>query len=370
MFFNENGRASRSRTGRPRRAAGTSARLATVLALTASFALAACGGSDEDDSGLTKVTLGVPLPAMEMGYGNLALAEVEGYFADEGLKVEPQFVKDSSGVLQSLAAGNVDIGSSNPDAALAARDKGQDVVLVYNSTRTSIQYYAVLPDSDIESVEDLEGKKIGVSSLQSGAKTTSDLALGFAGLDPESDVQYESVGVGAPALDALQRGRIDVLMLWTAAYAEMENLGVELEYIKPESTENLFSTGFVVDREWAKDNEEIIEGFGRAWARSTLHMVNDPVATVEATWEQYPAIKTGDDDAEKLAKILEAGFPNKYVGDPNAYDAWGSYDEEAVELWTQVAADGGITGSKLEPADVYTNDYVEAYNDFDRSELK
>ncbi|MCD4527060.1 ABC transporter substrate-binding protein [Nocardioides sp. cx-173] len=341
-----------------------------MLALAASVSLAACGSDDEDDSGLTKVTLGVPLPAMEMGYGNLALAEVEGYFEDEGIKIEAQFVKDSSGVLQALSAGNIDIGSTNPDAALAARDKGQDVVMVYNSTRTSIQYYAVLPDSDIDSVEDLEGKTIGVSSLQSGAKTTSDLALDFAGIDPESDVTYESVGVGAPALDALQRGRIDVLMLWTAAYAEMESLGVELEYIKPESTENLFSTGFVVDRKWAEDNQEIIEGFGRAWARSTLHMINNPVETVEATWEQYPATKTGENDAEKLAKILEAGFPNKYQGDPNTYDKWGSYEEEAVELWTQVAVDGGLTESKVDAADAYTNDYVEAYNDFDRAELK
>ncbi|MCD4534017.1 ABC transporter substrate-binding protein [Nocardioides sp. cx-169] len=330
--------------------------------------LAACGGSSdgEEGSGKHKLVLGVPLPAMEMGYATLAVAQNRGFFADEDLDVEVQFLKDSSGPLKALAAGNVDIVSATADATLAARAEGEDVRLIFNSTKRSNQYYATLPDSDIEDVDDMLGKKIGVATLESGAKLTSDLALNFAGHDAE-DVEYIATGVGAPALDALQRGRVDVLAMWAQAYKEMERTGAELNYIAPESTSLLFGTGFSSSAESIEENAEALKGFGRAWARATLVYAMDPEGAVQDVWDLYPNTRTGDDDISEAAETLQAGAEYKFEADvdPRTYKEWGTYDEKAVQAWIDAVVLLGLSDGEEDVADVYTNEFADFYNDFD-----
>ena len=66
-------------------------------------------------------------------------------------------------------------------------------------------------------------------SLASGSAPYARAYVKAAGLDPAKDVELLPVGVGAQAAAALNGGKVDVLALYTQAYAVIENSGTTLE---------------------------------------------------------------------------------------------------------------------------------------------
>lgn len=264
-----------------------------------------------------------------------------------------------------MAAGKIDIAAPTPDATIAAIGKGQDVRVVYEWNRSPTQYYAVKDGSSLTSVEGLKGSTIGVSALGSGAKVMSDVALRKASLDPEKDVSYVAVGVGAAALDALVKGKVDALMLWSAQYAGMENTGAELDYIKPESIQDLFATSIAVSDKWRADHAAEIEGFGRAWARATQFISEQPEEAIKSLWKLYPTLRGSGDEAVAMKdaiNVMNSVHQLNVVGDPGANGTWGEVGEAQAEAWLEVARQTGLVGDDVKATDIYTNEYVKAYN--------
>lgn len=341
----------------------------SVATALAALALVATGCGDDGDSasadGLTKVGFALPIPAMEAGFAELPVAVDQGFFADEGLEVEAQMLESSANALQALATGRIDIAAPTPDALIAAIGQGQDVKIVYEWNRAPTQYYAVLPDSGLADVADLDGKTIGVSALGSGAKVMSDVALRETGIDPEADVSYVAVGVGAAALDALQKEKIDALMLWSAQYAGMENTGAELSYIRPDALANLFATSLAVTSEFIAEDAEVIERFGRAWARATEFIAENPEEAIRSLWKLYPGTRGAGDEAaemEKALNVMNSVHVLNVAGDPGASGSWGEVTDEQIADWLDVAREVGLVGDDVAPEDVYTNEFVEAFN--------
>lgn len=348
-------------------------RRSVALALVAAVAtatLAACGSGD-DESGNTQVTVALSSP-LGPSWSAFAVARDRGYFADEGLDVELQFPGATGDVLQSIAVGRTDIGAPAAEGLFAALEQGQDLRMTYAWTRGAVSALGVLEGSDIESFSDLNGKTVGVPSLSSGTKVLADACLELVGLDP-SQVKYIAVGTGSPALDALQRDRVDALMLYDTEYAAMENSGADLRTFLPEEFGDLFSTTFATSDEWLEDNEDAMKAFGRAWTKANVWALANPEAAIRTMWEVYPETKTSNDEEQLLADqvaILEARAVALTHGDPAAEQNWGEYPETAVENWTEFAANYGITGEQLDPDELYTNEFVEFYNDFDHEAIQ
>ena len=71
----------------------------------------------------------------------------------------------------------------------------------------------------------LKGKRIGVFSMTSMRTFDGKAMVKAAGLDPDKDVSWVPVGIGAQAATALSRGDVDALTLWDSTYTDIENLG-------------------------------------------------------------------------------------------------------------------------------------------------
>lgn len=353
--------------------------LTAIAAVMSLGLLAACGSSDDSgssdgDKKVTTVRMGVPLPAMEIGFGIFAVGLQEGFWKEEGIDLQPQFLKDNTGTNQALAAGNIDIEAVTPTAVFTGIEAGQPLQYFYNSARRTNQQIAVLSDSKIKTVDDLVGKKIGVSSLTSGAKLNVDLALQWAG-HKSSDVEYVVTGLGAPGLDAIQRGRVDALGMWAQAYSDMtaaSNGSAKFRVISTPKNTSLFGTGLVAPPDWIKKNKDLAGRIGRAWTKSLVFMVSNKEKAVEDIWAAFPNTKTGTQTVAEAAKTLEAGEPFYFDKDgQNActYTEFGSFGEDAVKNWVEAAGMLGLTKKTVDPSTVYTNELVKQFNDFKASDI-
>jgi NitT/TauT family transport system substrate-binding protein len=303
---------------------------------------------------------------MSASWVAFAVAQDKGFFADAGVKVQLQFAGTTGTLLQSMAVNRIDVGIPTTDGFLAAVDQGQDLKMFYSVARRAESYLAVLPDSPISSMADLKGKTIGVQALSSGPTTLARSGLRQAGLDPDKDVSFVAVGLGAPALDAMQKARVDAVMLYNIAYSTLETTSnVKLKYIRTPENADLFATTVVAKKSWITDNPAAVKGFGRALTKAYIWSIAHPEDAIRAMWKFYPESKTTSDDAAEM-KLALANFQAKMadvnVGDPTGTRTWGKYDPAAVQHWIDFAVENGTIKQAVEPSDVYTNEFVSEYN--------
>ena len=135
------------------------------------------------------------------------IAIAKGFFKDQGLAVEPIFVRGGPTALAALISGDVDFASiGGAQAAIRSRAKGLDVRII--ASQSNYTNYTLLGSKQARSVEELRGKIIGVT----GAGAFSDFAMRIYlkrnNLDPDKDVVLRAIGGTALRAIALEKGLI------------------------------------------------------------------------------------------------------------------------------------------------------------------
>ena len=124
---------------------------------------------------------------------------------------------------------------------------------------------------EIRAVENLKGKKVGVSGIGSGPDSLLREILKKHGLDGVRDVIVLPVGSGTGRFFALQAGSVDAAMLSVPANLLAQDAGyrelvsfIDQEWIEPQGTVN------VTDQLLASD-PILVEKFLRATLKSFIH---------------------------------------------------------------------------------------------------
>lgn len=341
------------------------------ISVTAAL-LASVIASPAQAQDLRQVTFGLPNVTMTPAFCMFAVASELGFFAEEGLDVRVQTMQGAGQVAQLLAAGSIEIGGVTPEPIWTSIDQGYDFRIVYNLVREPTGAIGVPEDSPINGLEDLAGKRLGVQSLGSSNIVLTNALLPRVGVDPE-DVQYLAVGVGAQAYQALMAGHVDGLATSDTNFAPLENMGLKLKYFLGPGQEALFSTQVVVQGSTLEQDPDFITRFGRALAKGTTVAVEDPEACIRMMWKQYPdTIEIGRAEDEQLAGsllVLQKRL-DLMMDDDSAEHGWGWTNPENVQIWNTFATDTAIIPKSIENVENhFTNDFVEAYNDFDRDEV-
>ncbi|MDR1028558.1 MAG: ABC transporter substrate-binding protein [Clostridiales Family XIII bacterium] len=196
--------------------------LLIALAITLAFAFTACGGSKEpEESGGAAGTASeekelFPLRMVtQTTNSETIIADRLGFFANEG--IEAVFIGTlGQGVTQyqAIATGDLDVftqGHLTNEAQ--ARIAGLDIKTVQPGFVDDEEYphvtYLVREDSDIQSIEDFAGKKVGIT--MNGVCIDGYITKYFTehGLDP-STVEYVTLPQPGQAEQAVVQGLIDV----------------------------------------------------------------------------------------------------------------------------------------------------------------
>lgn len=112
------------------------------------------------------------------------IAQVKGFYREEGLNVEVILIRGAVG-MQALLGGSVDYTSAS-GSTIAAAVRGLPIKLVF-ITSAKPQFDLVSPPQ-IRSVQDLKGKLVGISSRGGSIDLLTQIILQKNGLTPNKDV--------------------------------------------------------------------------------------------------------------------------------------------------------------------------------------
>lgn len=335
------------------------------------------GGSEaQAQAPLRKVTLVYPSQTLGVGTAPVSsLPKALGYFQEEGLDVSFANVAGSQPALQMVLSGNGDVAAMQPITLFQMRPKGAQAKAFYTWVRHNWFYPVVIEGSPIKSLQDFKGKRIGVQSMGASMIPFMKLVLGDAGLDPERDVAFVGTGGGAGAAALLAQGKVDVLGLWSAQYAAMENAGFRLhKFVDVSPIKDMsFAVTFAARDEWLRDNPKVAVGIGRSWARATLFALTNPEAVVRHHWAMFPQSKpTGVDEATAMQRALhELKDTLSFMRIDNAtVRKWGMTTRDEIKDYAKVLQRAKLLESDPGNLDDYfTAEFIDATNAFDEKKV-
>jgi NitT/TauT family transport system substrate-binding protein len=320
---------------------------------------------------LRKVTYAVATADLNVGYPFATLAKALGYYENEGLDVEIVPGQSSATTAQLLLSGRADIGLAQPDPVVIQRVNNRiPLVSFYAVCRRGTNRFVVNPDSPIQSVRDLKGKKIGVNDLGSGGVIYLRARLKEAGMNP-NDVQLMTVGYGTPFFEALKNHNVDAEVSFTGGIARQQIAGYSVRMLPATPDEmnqysyNLFATQSFIDK-----NPDVIAKVGRAVAKATVFLMTNPKAAVHIFWKQYPDRAPKDWNNPKVLQndlaIIKAEIHEMAADELPVNFKWGSQDAATFAKIQAYLADAGQISKPIDSADFFTNMFTDQYNQFDR----
>jgi NitT/TauT family transport system substrate-binding protein len=142
---------------------------------------------------------------------SFAVAIAKGFFKKHGVNITDVISGEGGGTsVRNVIASELGYGEVSPAPVISAIREGQDIRIVNFGTRSlASNVVIVMPNSPIRSIEDLRGKKWGISNPKSLGEMSAVLTIEKAGLKPE-DVPRVALGNLQGALTAMENGVVDV----------------------------------------------------------------------------------------------------------------------------------------------------------------
>lgn len=186
--------------------------LAAVLALCMLLCFVGCGTKDTNSDTDAKETLvmatNAEFPPYEYHEGDEIVgidAEVAALIAEKlGMELEIADV-DFDSIIPGVQEGKYDMGM----AGMTVTDERLEKVAFSDSYAKGVQVVIVKEDGDIASLDDVNGKKIGVQQGTTGDIYASD-TVENGGYGEENVTKYAN---GALAVEALKSGKVDCVII-------------------------------------------------------------------------------------------------------------------------------------------------------------
>ena len=231
-------------------------------------------------------------------YTPIWVAHDAGYFVKEGLQDDIILIPSGTQLAQVTVAGEIDIGSLNGSSAIAAALQGADLKIIGNSGNKMVFSLFVRPE--IKSVEQLKGKKIGVTRFGSAPDISVRYALRKYNINPDKDLTLIQLGFMATVAGGLQGGSIEggvvspptQFAVEKAGFKELINI-TDMDFAFPNPA--LVAVGSII-----RGKPDVINRFMRAYVRGMHRARIDPACT-DKSMAKYTKIE----DAAVLKKAYE-----------------------------------------------------------------
>lgn len=235
--------------------------------------IAACNGrtSVSSKSELTPVKVAYSLWP---GSFPLVIAQEKGFFTQQGVKVELAYSQNYLTPLADFSAGKHD-GVVIPLGSVISRiEKNSDAQIVLVTDR-SAGADAVVVQSNIQSVAELKGKRIGVKLGDFGELFVLKM-LEKSGLTP-SDVTLVNIEAEA-ILQSLKNGDIQAGQTWEPYVFQAVQSGAKVLFTSKQ-TPGLITDVVVFRSHVLQDRPDEVRAFLRAWFQAVDYWKNNPEET-------------------------------------------------------------------------------------------
>lgn len=261
---------------------------ALISVLTLLFGLTACGQDDATDDadvnddanndeaagaegegdtvkiGMLKLTSSAPL----------FLAIEKGFFEEEGIDADVEWFEAAQPISVATAGGDVDVGATGITASLYNMVAGgEDLLIVADKGREQEGYSStammVPSDSDIDSIEELKGKEIGITQTGSTFHYMSGRLLEEHGLST-ADVDLVPLNSIPGLMETLESEQVDAVLLNEPNISRVEDEGYG-KVIAQVGDEIEYQTSGVFFNKNFADDEEVAKRFLKAYVKATQY---------------------------------------------------------------------------------------------------
>ncbi len=330
-----------------------------TAAIAAALPLAALVATPAQAQDLRKITFVQPSPSAINSFP-VFVAIGEGYFEEEGLEVAVEAINGSAAVLQALSAGQAEFGRPGPGPVIGARSRGVDAVFLYNVAARSNFGIVVREEADIKAIEDLRGKVIGTGTADGAEVGFARNVLTASGLKEGDDFTFLTVGDGGPATAAFNSGEMEAYSASTADAAILNQRGMKVRDITPSEFARFFGNGLATMGDTIRNDRELVEKFGRAFARGHAFALDD--ANRDAVLAHLKAGNPQEGEDVEFQSALFDAVRSKTVPVDDS-KGMGYLPPSVWEEWQASLVAGGDIEKPLDDlTQAYTNEFIEGWN--------
>ena len=182
--------------------------------------------------------------------------------------------------------------------------------IVLASTDHLVRWYIMTTeDSGIETLEDLKGKRIGLSGMSA---CTGYIALMLAdkmGWDPQKDIAFMQ---GNYSVTPLKNGWVDAFIAYEVPYALGLQAGFKVIADLRDWNEPMLCSGARARRSWANANRETVRRFLKALVEGVAMMKQDKTLAFSsmAKWYKFTDYEVQNIIYSGAAEMPRAPYPN------------------------------------------------------------
>ena len=285
-----------------------------------------------------KIRVGQGSVSIQSGLG--WIAKQRGFFAKYGLSPEIIYIPGGSTNIHALISGNLDLTQLSGAPGVAANLEGADIV--YIAGFLDKLNYQLVTRPEIKSVEQLKGKKLGISRFSSSADFGLRAILKRLGLNPAKDVTILQIGDEPTRSAALKAGNIDgtVMNAPFGAEAEKQQLNILADSLKMGIP--FFNTGLLGSRRYLDLQEGKVLNFLRAYLEAIKVLKTEREYSIKAL-SQFTRVKD--------LKLVEEGYD--YFKDQIQAVPYPSL--EAMQAVVAQIAEGSLKAKRVD-AQTYISD--------------
>jgi NitT/TauT family transport system substrate-binding protein len=298
--------------------------------------LALLGAGQAQNKPLKKVRVGVP----SVGVANIIIfiAKEGKLYEKYGLDAEVITVNGSGIGSKALISGGIDIIPIATPTVIAANLAGADMQILAHTMPGVVHAMMVKPE--IKRVEDLKGKKIGVSSLGSLTDFLVRTIARKKGLNPDRDLTFIVMGGDAERLTALRAGAVDASAMSHPGYGRARRLGFQMLWDSAKEIDYPWME-ITTRRETIKKDRDLVTNYMKAHLEGIALFKKDPEFSKRVIKK---TLRMDEDDLVAEAyeiyskAFIPAPYPNlpgmkvsfEYVGTSNK-DVWKHKPEEFAD---------------------------------------
>lgn len=263
--------------------------------------------------------------ALVTGTSSIAIADDQGFFTKHGIKLEITSLATGTETIAAVVGGSSDIAYADTFAGVNAIHNGFDIRLVAGANHTSQSVnYLVRADSDIQSVEDLKGRKLGLGAVPF-FRVFANKLLESHGIAP-SDVDFTLIRQTPALAETLENGAVDAIQSngFLVTYAN-DGIGDGYNFrtiVDPRTANyqnpDAVQAGWWTSAEWAEANPELAVKFADAYREfAAWYTALDLDARIDIAEKfdrtDFRALAAGDDEKLNNLAFLSTA---RYVSAP------------------------------------------------------
>src|SRR5712675_3257501 len=291
------------------------------------------------------------------------LAKQLGEFDKAGLAVELVDLKGGSDALKAVLGGSADVVSGYFDHCvnLAAKKQELQAFVVYDRYPGLVLVVSPSHTSEIKSIKDLAGKKVGVSAPGSSTDFFLKYLLKKNGVDP-GGVAVIGVGLGATSVAAMEQGQIDAAVMLDPSVTVLQGSHPDLRILSDTRTQ--------------KDNQAVFGGdYPGGALYSTMAWVTSHEKEAQALTNAI--VNTLDWIHSHSPEEIMAKMPEEVVGKNKElylaalkntipmYSPTGKMDPKGADAVLAVFSESSpeVAKANIDLAKTYTNKFVDRANE-------